>query len=74
MKSTTILSLLLATFAATGLAQELAAPAEQTSPAIAPVEAGDGLEVPAGNFPVPTEMQKRQAKPGRRYKRHYGVF
>lgn len=72
MKATSISSLLLGILAATSLAQELA-PAV-TSVAIAPVAAGDGAEVPAGEFPIPTEMKKREIKPGRLNKRHYGVF
>lgn len=74
MKATSISSMFLGIFAATALAQELAPAVEATSVAIAPVAAGDGAEVPAGEFPVPTEMQKREVNSSRLDKRHYGVF
>lgn len=72
MKLTTTLPIFLGIFAATVAAQTT--PVEETAPVIAPVEAGDGVEVAVGDFPVPTEMQKRQLKPGRLNKRHYGTF
>lgn len=73
MKATSTFSILVGLFATLSLAQDLA-PAIETSAAIAPIAAGDDVELPMGGFPIPTEMQKRQGKSGRLDKRHYGVF